>query len=134
MLSCNFFILSFLLHYDKAFKCFIISNLLSEKDLLFYCRTCLNNIVTSGSLFLLVSALVLCVVGGCTMLHMSLLLSPSCTTRLFLSILLCQAGNPSCKLWAGITSFSSLCSSHTSAHPGLFLLFPDCFVYIVPEQ
>lgn len=134
MLSLNFFILSFLLHHDKAFKCFIVSNHLSAKDLLFYCRTCVNNTVTSGSLFPLVSACVLWAVGGCTMLHMSLLLSPSCTTRLFLSILLCQAGNPSCKLRAGITSFSSLCSSHTSAHPGLFLLFPGCFVYIVPKQ
>lgn len=55
-------------------------------------------------------------------------LSPSCTSRLFLSILLHQAGDPTCKLWAGITFFSSLCSSHTSAHPGLFFFLPALFL------
>lgn len=69
MLSQNFFILSFLLHYESALKCLVISNLLPVKDLLFYGKMCLNSIVTSGSLFLPVTARVLwllCVVGGPT--------------------------------------------------------------------
>lgn len=45
MLSQNFFFLSFLLHYEKALKRLILSNVLPVKDLLFYCRMCFNNIV-----------------------------------------------------------------------------------------